>query len=162
MSETSSKGDKTTLQDRQIIDHQMPRAIVGLHVQPHHPDLRGSHLLSNTTDNPQQYYAARKVALGVTDTIIVSCIVGTVAVVIGYYLLRRFCFEKRIPSRNLRQHRITAARAEVVRLQGRSCTFSQSADVEQVSVSIEVIDPLREELRSALESQTVAIASVIV
>lgn len=152
------------LQDKELTDYQMHKGIIGLHVQLHHPDLRGSqlHLRSNTSDSPQQYYTARKVALGVTDTIIVSCIVGTVAVVVGYYLLRKFCFEKRIPSRNLGQCRITAARAEVVRLQGITCRVSQSVDVELVSVSIEVIDSLREELRSAVESPTVVTAAVIV
>lgn len=131
--------------------------------RPHHSELRGSHLFSspNNTGSHQQYYTARRVALSVTDTIIVSCIVGTVALVVLYYLLRRFCFEKHVSARNLKQHRITAARAEV-RLQGRACTLSQPLDVEQVLVSIEVIDPPRDVLGSAMEPPTVVTAAIIV
>ena len=132
--------------------------------RPHHSELRGSHLFSspNNSGSHQQYYAARRVALSVTDTIIVSCIVGTVVLAVGYYLLRKFCFEKRTSTRRIRQHRITAARAEVVRLQGRACTLSQPLDVEQVLVSIEVIDPPRDVLGSAMKPPTVVTAAIIV
>lgn len=151
------------LQNQQIVEYSA-HISVKEQQRPHHSELRGSNLFSspNNTGSHQQYYAARRVALSVTDTIIVSCIVGTVVLVFGYYLLRKFCFEKRTTSRILRQHRITAARAEVVRLQGRACTLSQPLDVEQVLVSIEVVDPSRDVLGSAMEPPTVVTAAIIV
>jgi len=88
----------------------------------------------------------------------VSCIVGSVVLVVGYYLLRRFFVGKNATIRNFRQHGIATARAEVV---GRSYTMSHSEDFEQISVSIEVVNP-QEEPGSAIGSEIVVTASIIV
>lgn len=152
------------LHNRHIVEYSAHISIKELLERPHHSDLRGSHLFSspNNTGSHQQYYAARRVALSVTDTIIVSCIVGTVVLAVGYYLLRKFCVDKRTTSRIIRQHRITAARAEVVSLHGRTRKDSIAVDAEQISVSFEVVDPSRDESGSAMEPPAVVTAAIIV
>lgn len=131
-----------------------------LNIHAHHPELRGT--LNNITDPHQQYYQAKKVTLSVTDTTVVSCIVGLFSLVVGCFLFRKFCTQKPTGSRDGRQYRITATRAEVVRLQNPKCTNTEAFQIDTITLYSDRKDSLQEDALAVVEPATILTVALIV
>lgn len=84
--------------------------------------LQGMSASTNSTDSHNQYYQAKRVPLNSTDTIVVSCIVSIVFLIIGYIVVRRRFFRNHEEPRIRTQYAITATRAELVSDQTRTRT----------------------------------------
>lgn len=131
-----------------------------LRINVHQLSLQGMSASTNSTDNHNQYYQAKRVPLNSTDIIVVSCIVSIVFLIICFIVVRRRFFRNREEPRVRTQHAITATYAELVSDQTRTRTKTiTELELGLVVVAVDGASSLQED---SVEPTTVLAATLIV